>query len=133
MYPLFHNYLLLEESFVMLVPVLGQVSAGKPIDPLPIIQWRKISPLRNGKANATYGAAQVVGDSLIDDGIRDGDYAIFEHTHEARNGDLVCALTPDGTMRISIKMNNEFSPTRTRNFVDGEQRILSLEHGILSS
>jgi len=35
---------------------------------------------------------QVSGDSMIDDGIKDGDYVIVEERHEARNGETVVAL-----------------------------------------
>lgn len=44
----------------------------------------------------SFAAARVSGDSLIDDGIFDGDYLICLLTHEAPDGALVVALTPEG-------------------------------------
>jgi SOS regulatory protein LexA len=39
---------------------------------------------------------EVVGDSMIDAGIQEGDMVIFERTHNYRPGDIVIALTEDG-------------------------------------
>ena len=39
---------------------------------------------------------EVVGDSMIDAGIREGDMVIFERTHDYKPGDIVIALTEDG-------------------------------------
>jgi repressor LexA len=40
----------------------------------------------------TVYSLQVKGESLIEDGILDGDYVIIEKTSEAVNGDIVVAL-----------------------------------------
>lgn len=39
---------------------------------------------------------RVQGDSMNDAGIIDGDYVVFERTHDCRIGDIVVALTEDG-------------------------------------
>ena len=39
---------------------------------------------------------EVVGDSMIDAGIHEGDMVIFERTHDYKPGDIVIALTEDG-------------------------------------
>ncbi len=80
------------------VPVLGQVFAGKPVpvDALPIIGWREIRPIRGASLKDRHAAAPVIGDSMVDDHILDGDFVVFKLTHEARSGDLVIALTPEG-------------------------------------
>jgi repressor LexA len=80
----------------MKIPVLGQVAAGRPIEFIPIVDWREIRPIKGARLNDHFAAARVVGDSLMDDAILDGDYVVCLLTHEAYNGDLVIALTPDG-------------------------------------
>jgi repressor LexA len=39
---------------------------------------------------------EVVGDSMIDAGIQEGDMVIFERSHDYKPGDIVIALTEDG-------------------------------------
>jgi repressor LexA len=80
----------------MRIPVLGEVAAGRPVEFLPIVAWRHIRPIRGTRLNDSFAAARVIGDSLIDDGIFDGDYVICLLTHEAPDGALVVALTPEG-------------------------------------
>ena len=80
------------------VPILGEIFAGKPVpvEALPIIGWRSIRPIKGARAGERYAAAPVNGHSMIEDHIIDGDLVIFKLTHEARTGDLIIALTPDG-------------------------------------
>ena len=39
---------------------------------------------------------QVKGTSMIDDGILDGDLVVIQHQQDAKNGDIVVALLPNG-------------------------------------
>lgn len=39
---------------------------------------------------------KVVGDSMEEAGIMDGDMVVFERRHDAKSGDIVIALTEDG-------------------------------------
>jgi len=80
----------------MRVPILGSVSAGQPMDYIPIVNWRTIRPIRGRQLNENYACARVVGDSLANAGVFDGDIVIFRLTNEARPGDLIVALTPMG-------------------------------------
>lgn len=85
-------------SAMIRVPVLGEAFAGKPVpvEALPITNWREIRPIKGARLGDCFAAARVAGDSMVDDLISDGDYIIFRLTQEARTGDLVVALTPDG-------------------------------------
>lgn len=82
----------------MRVPVLGQVFAGRavPIEALPITSWREIRSVKGARPGDRFVAAPVVGDSMEEDHILDGDIVIFRVTQEAKPGEMVIALTPDG-------------------------------------
>lgn len=73
------------------VPVLGRVPAGKPLLAEENIEGflcvdRELAPGRD------VFALKVKGDSMIEDGILDGDYVIIRRQETAENGDIVCAL-----------------------------------------
>lgn len=78
------------------VPILGFIAAGKPIE--PHTDPNAYLTLANSmlKTKNTVYVLQVKGNSLIEDGIRDGDYVLIEHRSEANNGDLVVAILPSG-------------------------------------
>lgn len=78
------------------LPILGFIAAGKPIeahtDPNAST---KISPsMLSGKKRAF--VLQVKGESMIEDGILDGDYVVVEQQELANNGDLVVAILENG-------------------------------------
>ena len=66
------------------LPLLGRVAAGQPIDAL-----EEDAVIEVG---ADHYALTVRGDSMIDEGIHDGDVVVVEHRTSARNGEIVVAL-----------------------------------------
>jgi repressor LexA len=78
------------------LPVLGFIAAGQPImtytDPDATV---KVSPNMISGKKRSY-VLQVKGDSMIEDGILDGDYVIIEEQNTARDGDTVVALLENG-------------------------------------
>jgi repressor LexA len=78
------------------LPILGFIAAGQPImtytDPDATLNVPK--NMIGGKKN-TY-VLQVKGDSMIEDGILDGDFVIIEETQIAHDGDIVVALLDNG-------------------------------------
>ncbi len=78
------------------LPVLGFIAAGQPImaytDPDATI---KVSPSMITGKKRSY-VLQVKGDSMIEDGILDGDYVIIEEQSVARDGEIVVALLDNG-------------------------------------
>lgn len=70
------------------IPVMGRIAAGVPIS---AIQDHTndilISPEMIGKGN--HYALEVHGDSMIDEGILDGDTVVIRETSAAQNGDIV--------------------------------------------
>ncbi len=78
------------------LPLVGFIAAGRPIeaieDPTETIQ---ISPtLISGRRRAF--VLQVRGNSMVKDGIYDGDYVVVEQQETAENGDIVVALLGNG-------------------------------------
>lgn len=70
------------------IPILGRVAAGQPIAAIEHLEgrldWESLS------AGSTY-AVRVVGDSMIEEGILEGDFAVVQPAEDARSGELVVA------------------------------------------
>ena len=86
------NYL--HESFE--APILGYIAAGQPIQAFtdPNATLSIPQSMVSGKKR-TY-VLQVRGESMIEDGIMDGDHVIVEQTEAANNGEIVVALLDNG-------------------------------------
>ncbi|MBI4036880.1 transcriptional repressor LexA [Candidatus Daviesbacteria bacterium] len=93
------------------LPVLGFIAAGQPIMPYtdPDASVNVPAHMITGKRRSY--VLQVKGDSMIEDGILDGDYVIIEEQNIANNGDIVVALLDNGlaTLKRFFK-----EPTRIR-------------------
>lgn len=78
------------------LPIMGFIAAGKPIEPLtdPNATIMVSPTMVSGKRRSF--VLQVKGDSMIEDGILDGDYVVIEEQNEANNGDIVVALLENG-------------------------------------
>lgn len=71
------------------MPLLGRISAGSPIEALPHNQFLDTDNLLQGKNRF---ALQVRGNSMIDDGILDGDIIICQQAETAKEGEIVVVL-----------------------------------------
>ena len=93
-------------DFVIKVPVVGTTAAGSPIFSEEVYDGYVPIPqelLRTGDSDEIY-ALRVRGDSMIEDGINDGDLAIMLKTKFADNGDIVAASIGDEeTYGITLK------------------------------
>lgn len=78
------------------IPLLGYIAAGRPIQPhIDPNATFKVSPeLISGKSRAY--VLQVKGESMIEDGILDGDYVVIEEKQDAHDGEIVVALLDNG-------------------------------------
>ncbi len=78
------------------VPILGFIAAGAPIEPYtdPNASISIPASFISGKKR-TY-VLQVIGESMIEEQIRDGDYVVIEQADSASNGDIVVALLDNG-------------------------------------
>lgn len=78
------------------LPLLGFIAAGQPIEPCTDQNMSvSVSPsMLTGKKRAFI--LKVKGESMIEEGILDGDYVVVEQQEEAGNGDIVVALLENG-------------------------------------
>jgi repressor LexA len=72
------------------IPLLGTVAAGTPIEPIEVPGTITIPEELLGRGETF--ALRVRGDSMIDDGIHDGDVVIVESRRDAPDGATVVAL-----------------------------------------
>ena len=101
------------------LPLLGLVAAGSPIESIPDPEPVSVPPdfVRAGENFVL----KVRGESMIEDGIHDGDLVVVQSTAEANDGDMVVALVDSevtlkrifrqapGTIRLQ-PANSEMAP-----------------------
>ncbi len=78
------------------LPVLGYVAAGAPLEPYTDPNYYVSVAPHMISAGKPHYILQVKGSSMIDDGILDGDFVVIQHQQDAKNGDIVVALLPNG-------------------------------------
>lgn len=78
------------------IRLVGTIAAGAPIDAIETDEYLDID---NNYGDSCF-ALKIKGDSMIEDGIYDGDYVIIRPQPSPRNGDIVVALLPDGTATL---------------------------------
>ncbi len=79
------------------LPLLGRVAAGIPIEAIEVQDT--IGVPEEFIRNADTYVLQVQGNSMVDDGIFDGDYVVVERRQTAANGDTVVAIV-DGAATV---------------------------------
>ena len=99
------------DSKVLSIPFLGRVAAGSPIERLHDNEFIQI-PSDLIKAVGDYFALRVEGDSMIEEGIFDGDFLIVLSQKAAKDGDLVVAsIEQEATVkRFFHKKNTDINP-----------------------
>jgi repressor LexA len=78
--------------------ILGTIAAGVPVEALEepeTLDLRDITP-----PGADCYALRVRGDSMIEDGIHEGDLVLVERRAHAHNGEIVVAILPDETATL---------------------------------
>jgi repressor LexA len=80
----------------VVLPVMGFIAAGQPILPMtdPNATFQVSPSMVSGKKRSY--VLQVKGDSMIEEGILDGDYVVVEEENDVHNGDIVVALLDNG-------------------------------------
>ncbi|HUW57971.1 MAG TPA: transcriptional repressor LexA [Planctomycetota bacterium] len=108
------------------LPLVGRVAAGAPIEAIEEREWVDVGDVLGiSAARRSLYLLEVKGDSMIDDGIFDGDLVVVEPRQTATNGETVVALLDDGTAtlkrfyrekrRIRLQPRNEkLKPIYTR-------------------
>jgi repressor LexA len=85
-----------KDSGLVEVPLLGKVAAGAPLLAQENLEDSvKIDSFLIGGTGREVFALRVKGQSMIEDGIHDGDYLFVRKTPSAQPGDIVVALIED--------------------------------------
>jgi len=72
------------------LPLHGRIAAGTPIEALQGTETLSVPAALLGPGE--HYALEVAGDSMVEEGILDGDYALVRKTDTARDGEIVVAL-----------------------------------------
>jgi repressor LexA len=108
---------------VIELPLHGRIAAGMPIEALEGQSTLPVPAALLGPGE--HYALEVAGDSMVEEGILDGDYALIRKTDVAREGEIVVALINDeeatlktfrreGSMIRLDPANRNYDPQRYR-------------------
>jgi repressor LexA len=125
-----------ESSLMVEIPLLGNITAGQPIE--LVEQDERVKVPANMVRKNTY-ALRVTGHSMVDDNIQDGDIIIVEKREWAENGQSVVALINGEQVTLKkfyieadgIRLqpaNPEMEPIRLRN---EEVQVLGVVTGVI--
>ncbi|WP_174285723.1 transcriptional repressor LexA [Sphingomonas bacterium] len=78
---------------VVEIPLHGRIAAGVPIEAFEGSAMLAVPAALLGSGE--HYALEVAGDSMVEAGILDGDYALIRRTETARDGEIVVALIDD--------------------------------------
>ena len=95
-----------QESMVM-VPLLGKIAAGQPIE---VFQEQELIAVPKSKLpnSSKIYALRVIGNSMVDENINNGDIVLINHQEVAENGQKVVALinNNEATLKKYYKEKN---------------------------
>ena len=75
------------------LPFYGRIAAGQPISAIAGYETMSVPPAL--RSSGPCYVLEVKGDSMIEEGIFDGDWVVIEQRVTARNGEIVVALVDD--------------------------------------
>lgn len=98
------------KSSVMHVPLVGKVTAGLPITAIENIEEYFPIPSSYGTSDDHIFMLEIMGDSMIEAGILNGDYVIVKQQSSANNGEIVVAMTDENeaTVKRFFKEQHHF-------------------------
>ncbi len=119
------------------IPIVGRIRAGAPLLAEENVEGFLTVANEVARGKETF-ALKVKGDSMIDDGILEGDYVVLRRQETAENGDIVCALIGDeATLKRFYRNGNDVTlKPANRNYepitvTKGEFRILGKAVGVI--
>ncbi|MFZ7943672.1 MULTISPECIES: transcriptional repressor LexA [Bacillaceae] len=80
---------------VVNVPIVGKVTAGIPITAIENVEEYFPLPESLAPSDEQVFMLEIMGESMIEAGILDGDYVIVKQQQTANNGDIVVAMTEE--------------------------------------
>ncbi len=121
------------------IPYYERIAAGQAVTSWP--EPDKLLAVPNHLVDRSRGAhyaLRVSGDSMVEKGILDGDIAVMTATNEAKNGDIVAALTDEGevtlkTLRLSkdkVALEPANPAYKTKNYPMGSVQVQGKLSGI---
>lgn len=95
---------------VLHVPLIGKVTAGQPITAIENVEEYFPLPESFGTHEDNLFMLEIVGDSMIEAGILNGDYVVVKQKSTADNGEIVVAMTEEdeATVKRFFKEKNYF-------------------------
>ena len=84
-----------DEKVVVEIPIIGRIAAGFPIKAIEDTLGTVSVPNTNFKNPKNHYALRVSGDSMIEEGIFDGDIVVIKKQSVAENGQTVVAIIDD--------------------------------------
>lgn len=95
---------------VVHVPIIGKVTAGPPITAVENIDEHFPLPANLVPENDSVFMLKIVGDSMIEAGILDGDLVVVRQQTSANNGEIVVAMTEEdeATVKRFYKEKDHF-------------------------
>jgi repressor LexA len=119
------------------IPLHGRIAAGTPIEALQGTEGFAVPAALLGPGE--HYALEVSGDSMVEEGILDGDFALIRKVDTARDGEIVVALIDDeqATLKTfrregrTIRLdpaNSRYEPMR---FDEGRVQILGRLAGLI--
>jgi repressor LexA len=122
---------------ILELPLHGRIAAGMPIEALEGQSSLSVPAALLGPGE--HYALEVAGDSMVEAGILDGDYALIRKAETARDGEIVVALIDEGEATLKyfrhegsmIRLdpaNRSYDPQRYR---PGQIRIQGKLAGLL--
>ena len=92
------------------IPILGNITAGQPIEVIENFEDTVSINNNSIKNPKEYYALNVIGDSMIDEGIFDGDIVVIKKQSTACNGQTVVAVIDDDktTLKKIYKEKDQF-------------------------
>ncbi len=95
---------------VLHVPLIGKVTAGQPITAIENVEEYFPLPESFGTSEDNLFMLEIVGESMIEAGILNGDYVVVKQKNTADNGEIVVAMTEENeaTVKRFFKEKNYF-------------------------
>ena len=86
------------------LPMLGRIAAGSPIE--AVADDARMGVPEHLRTQEDCYVLQVKGDSMIEDGILDGDWIVVEPRPDAANGEVVVALVDEEEATVKRLLKN---------------------------
>lgn len=111
------SQLLQARDEVLSIPLLGKVAAGQPIEAFKYDEFLEVPPSMVRNPSKSF-ALKVQGDSMIEDGIFDGDLILVQKQNFANNGDIIVATVENEATVKRIYLRKNPLSNRSENMIE---------------